>query len=68
MSDYINGLLEKTQKFGLLDFAIFKVSLIFLGIILGIYLSDFFADYLGLVWVIFGLSFAYVLYCVYIRK
>ncbi len=67
MKSFIYGMLTKAQKFNLLDFAFFKTTLIFLGILLGAYFSDFFRENIIIVWLIFLVSYGYIIYSLYIR-
>ncbi len=52
MSNLIKNLVNAARRFSGMDFAIFKVCLLTIGILLGAYFSDFFTKYILEVWII----------------
>ena len=68
MTDFIGKLMDKARNFSVLDFAVFKISLLSAGILIGAYLSSFFMNIIRLVWVIFAVSYFYMFYISFIRK
>lgn len=52
MKKFISNLVDAARRFTGLDFAIFKLYLIAVGILLGAYFSDFFLNYISVVWII----------------
>ncbi|MEG1763545.1 MAG: hypothetical protein RR190_05405 [Bacteroidales bacterium] len=58
------------KEFTLIDFAFFKLMLIAIGILVGVYFTRFFSIWLGTVWVIAAVSLVYVITKIirYMRK
>lgn len=52
MMEFIEKLMEAVRRFGVFDFAVFKLSMLFVGILLGAYFSTFFMTWSGIVWVV----------------
>lgn len=50
MKNIVKSLLESARRFGIADFAVFKLCLIATGVLLGTYFCDFFAQHLIWVW------------------
>jgi len=67
MKNLIDKLMNKAKNFCILDYAVFKVTLLSAGILLGTYLSSFFLNTIWLVWIIFAVSYGYMLYICFIR-
>lgn len=61
MSNFIKNLIESAHHFTGLDFAVFKICLISIGILLGSYFSCFFMQYTLIVWVIAVISLVWLL-------
>lgn len=68
MKKFIEFTLGKASKFGIWDYAAFKICLISLGIILGAYFSHFFLSWISVIWAIFVLSYIYLIYIIFIKK
>lgn len=52
MSKIINKMVDAARKYSAFDFAIFKITLILVGIILGTYLWEFFVQYINITWIL----------------
>ena len=52
MCNLIKNSLNSIKKFTVLDFAVFKIYLVFIGILFGVYFSAFFLKYIGIVWIV----------------
>lgn len=52
MNNLIDELMNAARKFTLIDFAILKICLLSMGVLLGVYLSDFFMRDISIVWMI----------------
>lgn len=63
MKNFINKLVNAAHQFTGLDFAIFKICLLTIGILLGAYFSVFFLKYISIIWVV-----AIVTWCILIIK
>ena len=68
MKNLIEKLMDKVKRFSILDFAIFKITLLSAGVLLGTYFSSFFLSIIGLVWIVFAVSYGYMLYISFIRR
>ena len=58
----IQRLLKAARNFNAVDFACLKITLISFGILLGAYFAQFFLKYTIILWVIFIVSFLWILY------
>ncbi len=52
MIKFIKKMQLAAAKFGLLDFAIFKIYICAVGILVGAYFAPFWLEYITLVWVV----------------
>lgn len=50
MSKLIQRLMKTVQHFTVVDFALFKICLVTIGILLGTYLHSFFNQHLSIIW------------------
>jgi hypothetical protein len=62
MKGFFDRALNAANSFGFWDYVWLKLSLIFCGIILGAYLSQFFIQYMTIVWAIFAVTFLWIIY------
>lgn len=62
MTTFIQKALKSTQRYTIMDFALLKIALVSVGILLGAYFADFFLNYTTLIWGIYILSFLWILY------
>ena len=67
MRNVIDKLMDKAKNFSILDYAVFKITLLSAGVLLGTYLSSFFLSIIWLVWIIFVVSYGYMFYICFIR-
>lgn len=67
MNALIQRVLKAGRQYTLFDYAGLKITLIFLGILLGAYFSDFFLDKVTLVWIIFILSCLWIMYRTFVK-
>ncbi len=56
MSNVIQRLVNAAHRFTAVDFAVFKICLITIGILLGAYFNSFFLSYIPVIWIIAILS------------
>ena len=68
MKNTIQKLMDKARNFSVLDYAIFKTVLLSMGILIGVYLSSYIMSVIWLVWIIFAVSYCYMIYICFIRK
>ena len=52
MGNVIKNLIEAARHFTGSEFAVFKICLLSIGILLGSYFSSFFMEYTSMVWVV----------------
>ncbi len=62
MKNFINNMLKRTQKYNLWDFSALKITLVAAGIILGAYFSEFFLGNIGIVWIVFVVTYVFIMY------
>ena len=62
MKGFINKALKAAQSYSIWDYGWLKLTLISCGIILGAYLSQFFMQYIGIVWAVFILTYIWIMY------
>ena len=61
MGNLIKNLVEAARRFTGADFAVFKICLLSIGILLGSYFSYFFLQYTLIVWVVAVISGVYLI-------
>ena len=67
MKNLIEKLMDKARRFSVLDYAIFKITLLSAGVLFCTYFSSFFLSVIGLVWIVFVVSYGYMFYISFIR-
>lgn len=60
MSTVIKKLLDAAHTFTAVDFAIFKICLLAIGVLLGAYFSQFFLEYIDFIWIIGILTWVFL--------
>ena len=68
MKNLIQKLMDKARNFSALDFALFKITLLSAGILIGTYLSSFIMPVIWFVWVVFVISYLYMIYISFYRR
>mgnify|MGYP000876367172 FL=1 len=68
MKNLVNKLLSTTKKYTVLDYSFLKITLISLGILIGTYFSNFFLNYTSLLWIIFLISYIFIIYRTFIKR
>jgi len=66
MREFINNMMQATKQYTTLDFALLKICLVAIGILLGVYLTVFFAKYILIVWVAAIISYVWIMYKTFI--
>lgn len=61
MANFAKRMLGATRKYTIADFGILKLSLISVGILLGLYFGDFLLKYITTVWIIAVLATIFIL-------
>ena len=62
MKKLIEKLLNAARKYNVWDYGWLKICLFSLGIIFGAYFNAFFLKYITLIWIIFIVSYVWLLY------
>ena len=52
MSNFFNNMVNTGRKFTAIDFAIFKICLLAVGALLGVYFTTFLSEYLSIIWIV----------------
>ena len=52
MGNFIKNALHAVRQFTVVDFGVFKIYLVCVGILFGAYFSTFFLQYISVVWII----------------
>jgi hypothetical protein len=58
--------MQATKQYTTLDFALLKICLVTIGILLGVYLTVFFTKYILVVWVAAIISYVWIMYKTFI--
>lgn len=66
MREFLNDVMESTRKYSVLDFSLLKINLIAMGILLGLYFSEFLGRYINMIWILAGISYVWVMYITFI--
>lgn len=66
MREFLNDVMESTRKYSVLDFSLLKINLIAMGILLGLYFSEFLGRYINMIWILAGISYIWVMYITFI--
>lgn len=66
MNTFIQRAMKAASKYTVLDFACLKIVLITFGILAGAYFSPFFLNHTGLLWIIFVLTYLWIMYKTFI--
>ena len=61
MSNFIKNMTDAARKFTAGDFAIFKIYLVAVGVLIALYFSDFFLRYITIVWIVAVVALVYIL-------
>lgn len=62
MANLLNKLMSGARQYNVFDFGMLKLALLFVGILLGTYFSEFFSHYLSEVWIIAVVCYVYIIY------
>ena len=62
MRTFLSKLLDSARKYTIMDYGFLKITLISFGILLGTYFSKFFSSHTLLLWIIFTVSYIYIIY------
>ena len=68
MKEFINKALMSARNYTVWDYGILKISLISLGILLGTYFSQFFIKNILWVWIVYLISFIFILFKTFKKK
>lgn len=70
MKNFIMNLYASAKKFTIIDFAFFKIVLLAVGILLGVYLHAILRPFISVFWIIAIISYLYLMTKViaYMRK
>lgn len=66
MTNVIKKMINAAHNFKAMDFAVFKICLLSVGILLGTYFSIFFQNYITLIWVVAVLTWVILIIQVYL--
>ena len=67
MRELIKKVMGATKYYTVWDFGFLKVCLFSLGLLFGIYFSQFFSSYMAVVWVAFAVSYAFIMYRTFVK-
>ena len=67
MTGFVYKLMDKARNFSMFDFAIFKTTLLSAGILIGTYLASYIMSIIWLLWIIFVVSYLYMIYISFFR-
>ena len=61
MANFISNMTDAARKFTTVDFGIFKIYLVAVGILLGLYFGDFLLKYITIVWIVAVVTLIFIL-------
>jgi small multidrug resistance family-3 protein len=67
MGTLIERSIRAARKYTLVDYSCLKLTLLSLGILLGAYFSKFFLNNASLLWVIFIITYIWIMYRTFIK-
>lgn len=67
MSKFIQRLLKAARNYTVMDYVFFKITLVSFGILLGAYFAQFFLNYTSFLWVVFIVSYLWIMYRTFIK-
>jgi len=67
MSKFIQRLLKVARKYTVMDYVFFKITLVSFGILLGTYFAQFFLSFTSFLWVVFIVSYLWIMYRTFIK-
>lgn len=67
MSAFIQRLLKVARKYTVMDYVFFKTTLVSFGILLGAYFSQFFLSHTSFIWIVFIVSYLWIMYRTFIK-
>lgn len=68
LNKWFEGRMKRVGKFSMWQWAILKTSIIFFGILIGAYLSDWVLQYQMIFWVVFIVGYIYIMSIVLPKK
>ena len=68
MSDYFRKLMDSIRRYSIFDFGVFKIMLVMLGILLGLYFPIPLFRIIWLIIPVFVLSYVWIIYITFFRK
>jgi len=66
VKEFISSMLDASRRYNLLDYTFFKLSLMAMGIILGVYFTEFFVRFISAVWAVAVIGLIWVVYKTFI--
>lgn len=67
MKEWISKVFESTKQYTVWDFGFLKVCLFSMGILFGVYFSQFFLPYISIVWLIAIVSYVFIMYKTFVK-
>jgi len=64
---FIQRIMKAAKKYTTIDFACLKIAVLSFGILLGGYFSAFFLDHTFFLWIVFLISFLWIMYRTFVR-
>lgn len=68
MKELIDKVLKSVTHFSIWDFGFMKIGLISFGALIGAYFSKFILSNILLIWLIFIVSYVYIIYITFLKK
>lgn len=66
MKKLIDFSMRVAKQFNFMDYTVFKICLVSLGILLGAYLSQFFLSIISIVWAVAIVSYIWMIYKMFV--
>lgn len=68
MITFLKRLLNVAREYTILDFACLKITLLACGLLIGAYFSEFFLNHTFFLWVVFLVTFIWIMYRTLFRR
>jgi small multidrug resistance family-3 protein len=66
VKEFISSMLDASRRYNVLDYTFLKLSLMAMGIILGVYFTEFFVRFIPAVWAVAVIGLIWVMYKTFI--
>ena len=62
MDKWMKRALKRARHYSVIDFAVLKISLLSMGVLIGVHFKDFFKKHMNKIWLLAAASFGAIMY------